>query len=54
MKRVKLAMWICVLLSAALMRSPIKENLFRTRVTPSREEHKAIRTPTIMAYLTKG
>lgn len=34
--------------------SPIKENLFKTSVTPNKDEHKAISTPTIKAYLTKG
>ena len=34
--------------------SPTKENLFNTRVTPSSEEHSAINTPTINAYLTNG
>ncbi len=34
--------------------SPIKENLFRTSVTPSKEEHREIKTPTINAYLTNG
>ncbi len=34
--------------------SPIKENLFSTNVTPSKEEQSAINTPTISAYLTKG
>lgn len=34
--------------------SPIKEKRFKTRVTPSKEEHKAIRTPQIIAYCTNG
>ena len=34
--------------------SPINENLFNTRVTPRREEHKAINTPTNNAYRTNG
>ena len=34
--------------------SPIKENLFNTRDTPNKEEHSAINTPTINAYLTNG
>ena len=29
--------------------SPIKENRFKTRVTPNKEEHNAINTPTIIA-----
>ena len=32
--------------------SPIKENRFSTKVTPSKDEHNAISTPTIKAYLT--
>lgn len=34
--------------------SPIKEKRFKTKVTPSKEEHKAIRTPQIIAYCTNG
>ena len=34
--------------------SPIKEKRFRTSVTPRREEHSAIKTPTINAYHTNG
>ena len=34
--------------------SPIKENRFSTKVTPSKEEQSAINTPTIRAYLTNG
>lgn len=34
--------------------SPMKLNLFNTRVTPSSEEHNAMSTPTIIAYLTNG
>ena len=34
--------------------SPIKENRLRTSVTPSSEEQRAIRIPTISAYLTNG
>ena len=34
--------------------SPIYENLLSTRMTPRSDEHSAIRTPTIRAYLTKG
>ena len=34
--------------------SPIKENLFKTNVTPKRAEQREISTPTISAYLTKG
>ena len=34
--------------------SPINENLFKTSVTPRSEEHNAIKTPTINAYLTNG
>ena len=34
--------------------SPIKEKRFNTSVTPSSEEHSAISTPTINAYLTNG
>ena len=34
--------------------SPMNENLLSTRVTPRSEEHKAISTPTISAYLTNG
>ena len=34
--------------------SPIKENLFKTSVTPRSDEHKAIKVPTINAYLTNG
>ena len=34
--------------------SPINENRLSTSVTPSRDEHNAISTPTIRAYLTNG
>ena len=34
--------------------SPIKEKRFNTSVTPKREEHNAIKTPTINAYRTNG
>ena len=34
--------------------SPINENRFNTRITPSSEEHSAISMPTTIAYLTKG
>ncbi len=34
--------------------SPINENLLSTNVTPNKEEHNAIKIPTIKAYLTKG
>ena len=34
--------------------SPIYENLFNTRITPSSDEHSAISTPTMSAYLTNG
>ena len=34
--------------------SPIKEYLFNTNVTPNKDEHSAIKTPTINAYRTKG
>ena len=34
--------------------SPINENLFKTKVTPRREEQREINMPTINAYLTKG
>ena len=34
--------------------SPINEYLFKTSVTPSSDEQRAISTPTIRAYLTKG
>lgn len=34
--------------------SPIKENRFKTSVTPNKEEHNAINIPTIIAYRTKG
>ena len=34
--------------------SPINEKRFNTSVTPSREEHRAIRIPTISAYFTNG
>ena len=34
--------------------SPINEKRFKTSVTPNNEEHKAIKTPTIKAYCTKG
>ncbi len=34
--------------------SPINENRLSTSVTPRREEQSAIKTPTIIAYLTNG
>ena len=34
--------------------SPINEKRFKTKVTPSKEEHKAIKTPQIIAYCTNG
>lgn len=34
--------------------SPIYEKRFSTKVTPIREEHRAISTPTIKVYLTNG
>lgn len=34
--------------------SPIKENLLKTKITPNRAAERAIRTPTMRAYLTKG
>ena len=34
--------------------SPMNENLLSTSVTPSNDEHSAISTPTMSAYLTKG
>ena len=34
--------------------SPMNENLLSTSVTPRSDEHKAISTPTISAYLTNG
>ena len=34
--------------------SPIYENLFNTRITPRSDEHSAISTPTMSAYLTNG
>ena len=34
--------------------SPINDKRFKTSVTPNNEEHKAIKTPTIKAYCTKG
>ena len=34
--------------------SPINEKRLSTRVTPSREEQRDIKTPTIKAYRTKG
>ena len=34
--------------------SPMKEKRFSTRVTPRREEQRAVKTPTISEYLTKG
>ena len=34
--------------------SPIKENRLSTSVTPSRDEHRAMSTPTIRAYRTNG
>ena len=34
--------------------SPINEKRFNTKETPKSDEHKAIKTPTIKAYWTKG
>ena len=34
--------------------SPINEKRLSTKVTPSREEQREIKTPTIKAYLTKA
>ncbi len=34
--------------------SPIKENLFKTKVTPNKLEQREIKIPTIKAYLTNG
>ena len=34
--------------------SPINEKRFNTNVTPKSDEHRAIRTPTIRAYITNG
>ena len=34
--------------------SPMKENRLSTSVTPNREAHRAISTPTTRAYRTKG
>ena len=34
--------------------SPMNEKRFSTSVTPSRDEHSAMSTPTIRAYLTFG
>ena len=34
--------------------SPIKENLFKTKVTPKSDEQSAIKTPTIKAFITNG
>lgn len=34
--------------------SPIYENLFSTNVAPNSEAHRATKTPTINARMTKG